>query len=70
MLVTTKTIRTLLIASDNNHAVRSQAYLVGHNCSANWGDWNQIKLKNKSNVGLGERGTPDWIPAEKPLGAK
>ena len=59
MLVTAKTIMTLLIASDNNHVVRSQAYLVGHNCSANWRDWDQVKWNNKSNIGFGERGKPD-----------
>ena len=50
---------TLLIASDNNHPVRSQAYLVGHNCSANWRDWDQVKWNNKSNIGFGEKGKPD-----------
>ena len=32
-------------------------YLAGHNCSPNWGDWNQIKWHNKSNEtgGFGER---------------
>ena len=48
-------------------------YLAGHNCSPNWGDWNQIKWHNKSNetgvLARGENRSPrrktSWSKVEK-----